>query len=110
MKEQTEGEWLEGVHPDQDDAGFRAMEEAPVRIFQDSERFISTQLDHIFDRAQTYSIDDVLLTPEEISQMIKVPAKTVRKMLSREEIPGGFKVNGFWRLKLQDYRRWLDAR
>jgi hypothetical protein len=104
MKDLTEGQWLEG---DQDAERFVSTDLAHARIFQDGE------IDHIaaaFDTEQVIRAEDYLLTPNQISEMIKVPAKTVMKMLSRGEIPNGFKVNGFWRLKLDDYRRWLDAR
>lgn len=53
--------------------------------------------------------EDVLLTTEDIAQMIKMAPGTVTKLFSRGELPG-FKINGYWRTTLKDYRSWIEAR
>jgi excisionase family DNA binding protein len=49
-----------------------------------------------------------ILTPEEVSDILKVPLFSVRKLLRDKEIPGK-KVGKHWRIAKQDLEKFMRA-
>lgn len=55
----------------------------------------------------TLNCNDIL-TPEEVSDILKVPLVSVRKLLRDKEIPGK-KVGKHWRIARQDLEKFMRA-
>lgn len=51
---------------------------------------------------------DEYLTIDQVAELLKVSAKTIRRLVRRRELPG-FKVGGQWRLKRADIDEWVAA-
>jgi len=49
---------------------------------------------------------DEYLTIDQVAELLKVSAKTIRRLVRRSEIPG-FKVGGQWRIKRADIDEWV---
>lgn len=54
-----------------------------------------------------------LLTPEQVSERLQIPVKTVRQMCRRRELPA-FKLTDAkaapWRIDPEDLDRWMKER
>ncbi len=48
---------------------------------------------------------DEYLTIDQVAELLQVSTKTIRRLVSRDEIPG-FKVGGQWRFRRQDIDAW----
>lgn len=48
------------------------------------------------------------LTPQEVSNLLRVSVYTVRRWIKKEELPA-YKVGRLWRIKLTDLDNWLDT-
>lgn len=51
---------------------------------------------------------DEYLTIDQVAELLNVSAKTIRRLVRRNEIPG-FKVGGQWRIKRADIDDWVTA-
>ena len=52
---------------------------------------------------------DEYLTIDQVAGLLKVSSKTIRRLVSRGEIPG-FKVGGQWRFRREDIDVWARDR
>lgn len=81
------------------------------RIFQEQldEEGAGRLLEEAMRRAVLrYDPDDVLLTLQEVAEMVHLHPTTVERLMRDKEIPG-FKLGQSWRLSRKRYREWVDA-
>ena len=52
---------------------------------------------------------DEYLTIDQVAELLKVSSKTIRRLVTRDEIPG-FKVGGQWRFRREDIDAWAQDR
>ncbi|MBI4358168.1 MAG: helix-turn-helix domain-containing protein [Candidatus Omnitrophica bacterium] len=49
-----------------------------------------------------------LLTPEELSKLLRIPKRSVYKFAQEGYIPGGFRVGRHWRFKQEVIENWIS--
>jgi len=61
----------------------------------------------IMSQASTdHLTQQVFLTPQEVSDVLRVSVYTVRRWIKEGELPA-YKVGRFWRIKQGDLNKWL---
>lgn len=49
-----------------------------------------------------------LLTPDDMAEIIRQSAKTVRKLMRSGEIPNAFKIGAFWYVAKADFAEFVE--